>query len=264
MDIISASIYGLIQGITEFLPVSSSGHLALLPKFMNIKDPGVTFDLFMHIGTAFAVMLYFYKDLAREIKHIIPAAINWKDTRVEYVFFRNLLVSMFATFVIVLLIKNIAEEYGRSTYFIAINLAFFGILMYWFDKKADKTSADLEVKFSIKNALIIGFAQGIAVFPGVSRSGITITAARFLGVSREQALRYSFLLSLPVIFAGAAFKFIELNGEHFSWSACFLGVLFSFVIGLMSIHFLMKIITRVGFAPFAIYRVILAIILLML
>ncbi len=261
MDIFSSFIYGLIQGITEFLPVSSSAHLALLPKFLEIKDPGITFDLMMHVGTALSVIVYFHKDLAQQMKVLFPALLHWQDKRREYIFMRNYSISLGATFLLAISLKGVAQEYGRDPVFIAINLALFGVLMYWFDRKREN-KLDLNNSFNIKASLIIGFSQALAVFPGVSRSGITITAARSMGISRDLAFRYSFLLSLPVIFAAAILKVGEASLEgSFAIAPLLWGMSFSFVIGLLSIHLLMKLVSKTGLAVFAIYRIVLAIML---
>ncbi len=261
MSYIDAVIYGIIQGLTEFLPVSSSGHLALLPSLLTIKDPGVSFDLAMHIGTALAIMCYFYKDIISLLKNSLllldfKAELN-DETRRSL----HMIIATFSTGAIALCLKGFAEHYGRSNSFIACNLVFFGILMWFSDVKFKESDREVLVeKGSWKKALLIGLFQSLALFPGVSRSGITLTTARFLSISRNEASKFSFLLSLPLIIGGAALKFPEIirgNGA-FDLSSCLVGVVVSFLVGLLTIHFFLKFIKRIGLLPFAIYRFIIA------
>ncbi|MBT4790656.1 MAG: undecaprenyl-diphosphate phosphatase, partial [Halobacteriovoraceae bacterium] len=207
MDIYWAMFYGFIQGVTEFLPVSSSGHLALIPYFFKLQDPGVLFDLMMHLGTAIAVILYFHQEVLRlilETKKIIMDR-NLKDT----VFCQNFLISTFFSFILILIIKKTALTYGRSPLFIGFNFIFFGILMYIADRK-NRGDLDLTQVKGFKKSILIGLSQSLAIFPGVSRSGITLTTSRFLGMNRLEASRFSFLLSLPVILGSILFKLPEI------------------------------------------------------
>ncbi len=263
MDYISTILYGAIQGFTEFLPVSSSGHLALLPYVLKIKDPGVAFDLAMHVGTALAVMLYFYKELLKMTRELIVII---KKRRVETPFgfyVINMIFSTIITVILAFIIKDFAATIGRSKNFIAFNLLFFGLLMWIADRRAGEGRDDLmSSKLSWSKAALIGFFQAMAIFPGVSRSGATLTIARFLKFSREEASRYSFLLSLPIILGGFIHKLPELaaNGA-ISFADCALGVVVSFIVGLVTIHFFLKLIKRVGLGIFSLYRVILAIVI---
>lgn len=264
MDILQATFYGIIQGLTEFLPISSSGHLALLPKFLNIKDPGVAFDLTMHVGTALAVILYFRKELKELIKDTFWTVLGKKEKLTS----RSLLplymiASTVTTLLLVVVLKGFVESWGaRAPKIIAFNLAFFGLLMFWADFKGSKSSNELMVKKDQwKKALLIGFFQGFAIFPGVSRSGATLTISRFLGLERDEASRYSFLLSLPIILGGFVLKLPELliaDGQGVSIIACLWGTLMSFIMGLLSIHFFLKLIQNLGLGVYAIYRILLA------
>jgi len=260
MDSLSAAIYGIIQGLTEFLPVSSSGHLALLPHFLEIKDPGVLFDLSMHVGTAFSIILYFNRDillLLGQLLKIIKTR-NLKLNEGQYVL--NMLFSTGISFIFVLLLKGFSEAYARAPQYIALNLFIFGILMWAADYFTKNFSTGKMEKSALKEAGLIGFFQALAIFPGVSRSGATLTISRFLGLGREEATRYSFLLSLPIILAGFFYKLPKMfNGENsFDLGLCLIGMFISFVTGLITIHFFLKIIKKVGFGIFALYRVILS------
>jgi undecaprenyl-diphosphatase len=256
MSSLWALFYGFIQGVSEFLPISSSGHLALIPFFAEFKDPGVIFDLLMHLGTAIAVILYFHKDIKRLIKeyfYLIFKA-DFKNT----VFAQNFLVSTFFSFILILFIKDIAFKYGRAPLIIGINFIFFGALMYWADLKL-ANGLDLTKLKHWKAAIIIGLSQSLAVFPGVSRSGITLTTSRYLGMTRFEASRFSFLLSLPVILGSILFKLPEIitgNATPVSFSIVVIGILSSFIFGLITIHFFLKIISKVGLKYFSFYRVV--------
>ena len=243
MSFLEVVCYGVIQGLTEFFPVSSSGHLALLPHFLKISDPGLLFDLSMHAGTVLAVIVYFRKDF-------------WDLLRAPFSSYTvNLLAATLTTFGIVLIIKSTAYDYGRMPGFIAINLVVFGILLFVADQFFRSNQP-----LSLKNAILIGLMQAVAVFPGVSRSGSTLMMGRFMGLSRESAARFSFLLSVPVIIGGIVFKSPQFFEENlaFELSSCLLGVLVSFIVGLSAIHFFLKIFIKVGIGIFCIYRIVLA------
>ncbi|MFZ4715157.1 MAG: undecaprenyl-diphosphate phosphatase [Bacteriovoracaceae bacterium] len=255
--------YGLIQGIAEFLPISSSAHLALLPYFLKIEDPGVTFDLMMHIGTALAVIIYFRHDLILYLKELKVAFSLKQNINAKASFTRHLMIATCATFTIALLLKSAGEDWGRKPIFIICNLVFFGIYMWIGDRQSDGTEKVLEGKLELKKSLLIGISQGIAVFPGVSRSGATIGTGRFLGLGREEASRFSFLLSLPVIVAGAIVKLPEVlrGGHSFQPMDCLLGIAFSFLFGFATIYVFMKLIKKIGLGYFTLYRFLLGAVL---
>ena len=249
MSYFDAIIYGIIQALTEFLPVSSSGHLALLPRFMNFEDPGVFFDLAMHLGTAFAIIISFFKDIIWLIRN-------------KCIF--NYIIAPMATASIIFLVKDFAQTQGRQSIVIAVNLIIFGWLLYFSDKQKKNKPADFLKQVYIKESIIIGLAQVLAVFPGVSRSGITITAARMLGFDKKQASSFSFLLSVPIILGGMLIKYKEIGEAQlsFDWTAMIIGILISFVLGLVVIHYFLKLIKKFNFLYFALYRTILAILVI--
>jgi undecaprenyl-diphosphatase len=267
MTALWAIFYGVLQGLTEFLPISSSGHLALIPFFFELKDPGVIFDLMMHLGTAFAIVCYFHKELKELFKEAIHLLKTRKVTNGN-IFFVNFTFATLVTVIFILLVKDFALNYGRNPLFIAFNLIFFGILLYLIDKKS-QSGEDLTQNLSLKKSALIGFSQMLAIFPGVSRSGITITSARMMNLSREKASRFSFLLSLPIIFASVLYKLKGiLKGEDvlgsFSYFHLSLGVAISFIVGILTIHFFLKLLNKVGFGVYAIYRALLGTIILIL
>lgn len=270
MDLVTALIYGIIQGVSEFLPVSSSGHLALLPFFMELKDPGVVFDLCMHIGTALAVVIYFRVQIAKLLFELKPALTQFNSQLAEHHFIRNFVLATFISVLFIFCFKPFTG-YGRNPWFIAFNQAFFGILLWTADflqrknATAERGPGFFSRDWQIKDAALIGFAQALAIFPGVSRSGITMSAAFMRGIDRKEAGAFSFLLSLPVIFGGVIFEIPEIKhslemGQQ-SWGILFTGVVTSFVVGFLTIHYFMKLIARIHLGWFTAYRVVLAAIL---
>lgn len=260
MTLAHALLYGFIQGLSEFLPVSSSGHLALLPYLMAFKDPGVVFDLCMHVGTALAVVLYFRRELLELFLGFLPNATPEN---------RNFLINFsFATIfsvIFILLLKPVAGL-GRSPWFIAANQAVFGIILLladrfqWRGKHSSPGFFHSTKQWRV--AGIIGAAQAFAIFPGVSRSGITLTAGFFQKLDRITASSFSFLLSLPIIAAGVLVEIPEITHAvkqgGMDGDILLIGVVSSFVFGLATIHFFMRLIARIGLGWFAAYRVMLA------
>lgn len=262
MSELFAIVYGVLQGITEFLPVSSSAHLALLPHFFKFQDPGVFFDLSMHVGTAFAIICYFYKDIFLLLKELTFLFVPKHQGFGQRYWLINMIISVAATGVFYFLLKDLAQSYGRSPLLISINLVLFGALLFWADRLDEESSETMQLKKSWKKALIIGLAQTAAIFPGVSRSGITITAARFLKLSRVESSKYSFLLALPPIFAGILLKYKESLGnfEAFEWRHILIGSTVSFIVAILTIHLFLKWIQKIGFQVFFFYRIILGVV----
>lgn len=257
-----ALFYGFIQGVSEFLPISSSGHLALIPFFFELQDPGVIFDLLMHVGTAIAVILYFWK----EVKRLVVEGLQlvFKRDLKNTIFCQNFLIATLFSFVLIMIIKDFALDNGRAPKIIGFNFIFFGILMYFSDKKIGG-DLDLTRQSSLKKSIIIGLSQSLAIFPGVSRSGITLTTSRFIGMNRVDASRFSFLLSLPIILGSVVFKLPEIiNGSAtpVSFSIIIIGVVSSFVFGIVTIHFFLKVIAKLGLGYFSLYRVIIGALLI--
>lgn len=262
MSPLEAVIYGLIQGLSEFLPVSSSGHLALLPYVMSIKDPGVVFDLMMHLGTGLAVLVYFKKDIARYVRTFTPSLVDLKQGGEDRWFVRNFIFATFVSVVMILLLLPISK-FARDPWIIVFNLSVFGGILWLADvinrKKTHFEHPMLE-NMQWKLAGLIGLAQAFAIFPGVSRSGITLTMALILGMRRKEAGAFSFLLSLPIIFAGILKEIPDLMKEQDStgFITLLIGITTSFVVGWLTVHFFMKLIGRIHLVYFAIYRWIIA------
>lgn len=262
MNAIDAFIYGIIQGLSEFLPVSSSGHLALLPHVMQIQDPGVVFDLMMHIGTALAVGIYFKKEIMSYARTLTPSLIDLKQGTTEQWFTRNFIFSTFVSVSTILVLMPLSKM-ARDPYIIVFNLSVFGALLWladYLNGRRQGEARSMETGMQWMTAAAIGFAQALAIFPGVSRSGITLTAALLLGMRRKDAGAFSFLMSLPIIAAGILKEIPELmHASSEKLHVLLVGILTSFVVGFLTIHFFMKLIGRLRLMYFTFYRWILAI-----
>lgn len=267
MNIFEAIVYGFIQGVSEFLPVSSSGHLALLPHIMKIKDPGVVFDLMMHLGTGLAVLIYFRKDIWRYAKTFTPSLMNLKVGGADRWFVRNFILSTFSSVCLIVLLIPVSKL-ARDPLIIVTNLTVFGIFLWLSDRYNRNHKKPLvepmEQKLQWKLAIFIGLSQALAIFPGVSRSGITLTTALFAGMSRKEAGAYSFLLSLPIIMAGILKEVPDIvkEGNQDQFMVLLAGVISSFIIGWLTIHFFMKLIARLHLGYFTLYRIMVAILML--
>lgn len=266
MEFLAPILYGIIQGLTEFFPVSSSGHLAILPGILNMKDPGIFFDLTMHIGTALAVTIYYHKKILLILKDFFNFITFKKDKLSDdYQFMMNMVMSTISSVgLILILMKTGYSEAFRLPQYIAFNLIFFGFLLFLSEIIQKKKKPVLEKKyftksFRLKESLVVGLSQALAIFPGVSRSGITLTACMFMGIKKEESINYSFLLSLPLIFGGFFVKLLELKSNEVSFDlySVSMGLIFSFGIGILSIHYFLKLMKHFGLFSFLIYRIIL-------
>lgn len=261
MTLFEIIILAIIQGITEFLPISSSAHLLLPAELFGWMSQGLAFDVAVHVGSLVAVMIYFRQD-------IINMTVDWCKhgfTRQQTANSQLAWWVVIATLPIILIgfgIKSLIEEHARTALVMAITTIFFGLLLWYADVKAKqrKTLANLK----LPQVVIIGFAQVLALIPGTSRSGITMTAGLMLGLDRESAARFSFLLSIPAILGAGALATLDLLSakEAVEWDALLYGALFSFVSAYACIYLFLNWISRIGMLPFVIYRLILGVILL--
>ncbi len=260
MGLLQVIVLALIQGTTEFLPISSSGHLILVPAVSGWPDQGFVTDMITNVGTLLAVIVYFWRDVIAMLRGLLDL-VRRQTTRDS----RLLLNIAIGTIPIVaagLLIKvTHLDEHIRSATLVAVNAIVFGVVLYVFDAYGlmKRSLADMNWKTS----LIIGSAQALALSPGTSRSGITMTAARGLGFNRPDAARFSFLLSIPANGAASALIIGDAleSGQVITGAEVLTGVL-TFFIALGTITILMRLVRRVSFLPFAIYRVALGILLL--
>ena len=248
-------VLSLIQSLTEFLPISSSGHLLLADAF-NFSNQSLDFDAALHLGTLIAVVLYFYKDLLALLWGI------WQKGAERILFFQ-LLIATLPVLCVGYFAKYIIETALRSPLVVAITSICFGILLWIVDKYSLKTKKIKQLSYW--GALFIGLAQILALVPGTSRSGITITAARFLGMNRTDSTRFSMLLSIPTIFIAGTYALWEASKTKAALALTtqmMWGIGLTAIFGLMAVWFLMHWVKRASFAVFAIYRIILGVFLL--
>lgn len=261
MNIFQAFILGLIQGLSEFIPVSSSGHLVLAHHALGVFDHGLAFDVALHAGTLIALILYFWKDLWIYLKALFKKN---EHTRLSWL----LIVATVPAAIIGFLLESKAESQFRSVRLVAVNMLTFGLIMllaeHYYRRQQKHTKLD-GIKTS--QALSMGLAQAIAILPGVSRSGSTITTGLFTGLDRVSATRFSFLLGIPIT-AGAVFKVFTEGGvlhQVQSQQTTFLvGVITALLSGLLAIRFMLRYLSGHGLEVFAYYRIVLGILLLVI
>jgi undecaprenyl-diphosphatase len=253
-------ILAIVQGLTEFLPISSSGHLVLVPKFFDWADQGLAFDVAVHFGSLLAVLAFFRKDIAR----LIVGGFQVLGGRVETVESRLALGIVLGTIpasIAGLLLVDWIEANLRSPAVIVFTLSGYAVLMILADRygRRERNISDV----TLKDAVLIGIAQALALIPGTSRSGVTITAGRLLGFERQDAARFSFLLAVPVILLATLFSLIGLlaSDHAVAWGQLAIGVAVSAIVAYLSIEFFMRFVSRIGLLPFAIYRIVLAVVI---
>ncbi|MCK5718014.1 MAG: undecaprenyl-diphosphate phosphatase [Thiomargarita sp.] len=261
MDIFHIIILAIIQGLTEFLPISSSAHLILLPELTGWEDQGIAFDVAVHLGSLIAVLMYFRADLK-------PLMLSWfKSLKTFTLTSESRLVwgvgigTIPAGLAGLMIAGFDLDLYLRSSLIIAVTTLLFGILLgigdVWGKKERD------EYSLTWKDIIIIGLAQALALIPGTSRSGITITAALFLGLNRKAAARFSFLLAIPIIILAGLVSSLSFMGTSIDWLGLGLAVIFSAFSAYFCIHAFMSLLDRIGMLPFVAYRLGLGILLLM-
>jgi undecaprenyl-diphosphatase len=263
MDLLQTFSLALLQGVTEFLPISSSAHLILLPRLVGWPDQGLAFDVAVHLGTLAAVVLYFWSE-------VTAMALEWTRSLATG---RSTLNSRLAWAVILatvpaglagLVWKDNIETLLREPLVIAATTIGFGALLWWADVRGSRLRTESHLRW--RDALVIGLAQALALIPGTSRSGITITAGLALGLTRPAAARFSFLLSIPVIVLAGGLETLELvrTEEAPEWRALLLGALVSGLSAYLTIRFFLRLVERIGLFPFVLYRLVLGALLLAL
>ena len=269
MTVLQALILGVIQGLTELLPVSSSAHLNVIPWIFNwtknsqfVEEFGGSFDVALHFGTLIAIGLFFIKDWIKLIKAGFNKVVKKEDTA-EGRMFWYLVIATIPAGILALVLDKISEIIINGNFklemgLIAIALIVMGIILAIVDKKAENKHKYEDI--TLKQSLLVGISQAIAAaFPGVSRSGITMTVARSLKIDRESAARFSFLLSTPIV---AAAVLVDITEFALTSLAFWTGVISIFLVGLIVVKFLMNYLKKGSFKIFAIYRVVLGIIIL--
>jgi len=263
MSLIQIIVLALVQGLTEFLPVSSSAHLILVPVINDWQDQGLAFDVAVHVGTLIAVMWYFRTE-------IVNMTIDWFDSLLK----RQLVGESKLAWAVIwgtvpvglagLLLHDFIDTQLRSPLVIAWATIGFGVVL-WLSDVAAKHQRD-EHTLNWKDVLIIGCAQALALIPGTSRSGITMTAGLLLGLTRTAAARFSFLLSIPTIILAGGYKGLKLLEQPapVDWLAIILGIVLSAVTAYACVHYFLKLLDRLGMLPFVIYRLVLGMVLLVI
>jgi undecaprenyl-diphosphatase len=255
-DLLQAVFLGILQGLTEFLPISSSAHLRIVPDLLGWGDPGAAFTAVIQIGTELAVLIYFRHDLWRigstwvrslyrpEYRGQLDARMGW-----------FIIIGSLPIVILGILLKDTIEQDFRSLWIIGTTLIVLGLIL----GIADRVSADrLRIKdMRLRDAVLMGVAQSCALVPGVSRSGATISMGRFLGYEREAATRYAFLLAIPAVVGAGVFELKEIpNGDNsYGWGPTIVATVVSFVIGYAAIAWLLRYVTTHSYLPFVIYRV---------
>lgn len=254
MTIFQTILLGFLQGLTELLPISSSAHLFLVPWAFNWNIPEY-FDVALHFGTLLAIGIFFFKDWIVLIKGGYNQVVK-KEKTPEGKMFWNIVIATIPGGAIGFILDKFAQDILTQPLIIAIALIVMGITLYIVDKKAKATTTYENMNF--KQTFLIGLSQALAFIPGVSRSGVTMTTGRLLGVDRESTAKYSFMLSAPIVLAATAYKF-----KDFVFNIPFVvGVLVSFLVGIVVIKFLLEYLKKGSFKWFAVYRVILGIVVI--
>lgn len=254
MDFLQILALSVIQGVTEFLPISSSGHLILAPHVLGFADQGMSLDVAVHLGSLVAVVAYFRRDIACIIfgwvRALPPCSEHSADSRLGWA----VIIGVIPVVIAGALFKQIVEGEFRSAAIIAAATVGFGLLLGWADSSARRERDLSEITF--RDALLIGLAQVLALIPGTSRSGITMTAGLILGMTREAASRFSFLLAIPTILGSSLLVSIDLvrAEEAADWTSLGLGVVMSAIAAYLCIHLFLKFIEKIGMWPFVFYR----------
>lgn len=258
--VLQAVLLGILQGVTEFLPISSSAHLLLTPWLVDWEPMGLTFDVLLHVGTLLAILIYFREDWKGVIRQTLKQKHGVFDPRkARPALPALLLVATLPAIVLGGLFGGLVEETLREVSVTAFNLAAFGLVLWWGDRSGSKRRSVEE--FGVRDALWVGLAQALALAPGVSRSGITMAAALLLGFKRPAAARFSFLMAAPVIALAALARSYTLWTEPEAAVAVapmLAGVAAAAISGLASIRFLLGFLRARSFLPFVVYRILLA------
>lgn len=261
MSLFQIIVLAIVQGLTEFLPISSSAHLILVPVVSGWPDQGLAFDVAIHVGTLTAVVWYFRKEvltLVTDWTRSIRLGKKTGESSLAWAVIWGTVPVMIAG----LLFNDLVDTVLRSPLVIAWATIIFGLLLWAADATGKQVRS--EHQLGLKDILVIGFSQALALIPGTSRSGITMTAGLFLGLSRTGAARFSFLLSIPTILMAGSYKTLQLvkSEEAVDWMALGIGIALSAVTAYLCVHVFLKLLERMGMKPFVFYRLVLGIVLL--
>lgn len=262
MSLFHLFLLAIIQGLTEFLPVSSSGHLILLPGLTGMQDQGQMLDVAVHVGTLFAVIAFFWtesKAAFRGLAHLVNGRRSTDEARLAALLILATIPVMILGLVLAL---SGLDDKMRNITVIGWTMLIFGLVLYWADQKAPTTRVQKD--WNLRDAIVMGLWQAIALIPGTSRSGATITGARLLGYTREDAARVAMLMSIPTIIASGGFQALKLVGEADLAGAKdgAIAAVMAFIAALLALSLMMRLLKSVSYTPYVIYRVILGLILL--
>lgn len=264
MGTLHAFLLAIVQGLTEFLPISSSAHLVLLPMVMEWQDQGLVMDIAVHLGSLLAVLFYFRHDLIKLssgwFQTLGGGSVGNEDGRLAWL----ILSATLPIFIVALFVQAYLLPHMRNAVVIGIASIVFGLLLWHADKSGKQTRHNKDL--TMRDALLVGVAQAFALIPGASRSGVTMTAGMWLGLTRVEAARFSFLLSIPTIFAASLYgAYRSLHQEvAINWDLTLAVIACSAIVALLCIHWFIKFVSKMGMLPFVIYRILLGIILLAL
>ena len=260
MDLWQAIILGIVQGITEFLPISSSAHLILMPAVTGWSDQGVGFDLSVHVGTLLAVIMYFRKDVAALLTdgvRSIPAGHNVGQSKLGWM----VVIATIPACVAGVFLLDYIDTVLRAVWVIIATTVVYAVLLAIADKwgRGQRQLTNI----GLLDAVIVGVAQALALVPGTSRSGATITAGLFMGLNRETASKFSFYMAIPITLAAALIKLLSIANDNVAvdWTGFMIGGLASFITAITAIHFFLKWLNDFGMWPYVIYRLVLAAVL---
>jgi len=261
-------ILAIIQGLSELLPISSSGHLVLTPVVLGYELQSLAFDVALHLGTLAAVMVYFRQQIGSMLMALVHLLIQHRANLPQAKLAAMILVATLPVVILGLPLKSILEvlrsDNNLITLVIACNIILYGLLLGLADHLGRRQGDEFTLGWG--QALFIGVCQALAIIPGTSRSGITMTAALFLGLTRQAAARFSFLLSIPAILMAGGLEGLELikSANPVEWQPFWLGALIAFTVAYLTIHFFLGFIDRIGMLPFVLYRVLVGALILVL
>lgn len=259
MDIFSGIILGMVQGITEFLPVSSTGHLVLAHSVLGVENVSpLAFDAILHLATAFAVFVYFYRDISLLVQTLLRKLGRLPVNEQDFAMVKALMVGTIPAVVLGLLLESHIEGFFRNPIIVAVVLI-LGSFLFMYAEYVYQKSFHTGV-FNVKTGFKIGLFQALALIPGVSRSGASISGGMLLGFSRSDAAKFSFLLALPIILGAGGKKLFELLSApvEIAWLPIILGALSAFVVALCAIHFMITFVRKHTLWPFIWYRITIA------
>lgn len=262
LSLLHILLVAIIQGITEFLPVSSSAHLILLPNLTGLDDQGLAIDVAVHVGTLFAVLLYFWQDVRLAISGIprlLRGRIDTPGAKLALLLGVATVPVVIAGFI--LKVTGLSNDL-RSIAVIGWTMIIFGIVLYWADQTGPETKSSTD--WTIRDSVVMGLWQAVALIPGTSRSGITITASRFLGYTRQDGAKLAMLMSIPTIIASGVLLGVDVvasDNRQVTYEVM-MAASFAFIAALFALTLMMRLLKSVSFTPYVIYRVVLGIILL--